>query len=207
MSLDTTYIKVVTDSTVKSKSFVEKTITIEKSDYNKVDYLSKVFDLFGIISWPLAIIIIVLLLKRQIIQLLEIISLKIRDSKSFSISKEGISVASGVTGEIPLDSKTKDSTNNIFPDFPLADNSSKKILSTLWIHQIEYDPDFKTRWTFTLGANSPDFTSFLQAIQRLQWLGIITIERRNGQFFLTDLGIKYCETNKDKLGDFSYFKQ
>ena len=207
MSLDTTYIKLVTDSTVKSKSFVEKTIIIEKSNHNKVDYLSKGFDLFGIISWPLAIIIIVLLLKKQIIQLLETISFKIKDSKSFSISKEGISFANGATEEIPFDSKTEGSTNNIFPDFPLTDVTSKKILSTLWIQQFNYDPDFKTRWTFTLGANSPDFKSFSQAIQRLQWLGIITIEKRNGQFFLTDLGIKYCQTNKDKLGDFSYINQ
>jgi len=85
--------------------------------------------------------------------------------------------------------------------------TSKKILSTLWIHQNEHFKDFKTRWTFILGENSPDYTSFLQSIQILQRFGITTIDNRSGQFFLTDLGIKYCETYKDKLGEFSYFRQ
>jgi len=68
MKSDTLKITTVTDSTLKSKNFVEKTITIEKSNYNSADYLSKSFDFLGTISWPLAIIIIVLLLKKQIIQ-------------------------------------------------------------------------------------------------------------------------------------------
>jgi hypothetical protein len=95
---------------------------------------------------------------------------------------------------------------NTLPDFSIIDAQSKKILSTLWTHQNEYDKHFKTRWTFALGTNSGDYLAFTQSSQRLQWLGLITSDQSSGQFFLTDLGIKFCLTNKDKIGSFSYFK-
>ncbi len=206
MKSDTINIITVTDSTLKSKTFVEKTITIEKSNFNGVNYVSKGFDLLGTISWPLAIIIIVLLLKKQIIELLKIIRLKIQESKSFTISNKGISVATGSTEEIPIEKNSTSTMGEIFSESLLNDFSIKRILSTFWIHQNEHFPDFNMRWTFTLVENSVDYSSFIQTIQKLQRIGITTIDNRTGQFFLTDLGIKYCVMYKDKLGDFSYFK-
>jgi hypothetical protein len=207
MGKDTLNIKIATDSIIRANQFIENTITLEKTNKSAPDYFSKGLDFISSIAWPLTIIIIILLFKKHIIPLLNIIGMKIRDSKSLTISKEGIVVASGVTDEIPLDKKTNETTQDIFPEFPMTDNESKKILSTLWFHQNEYDKNYRTRWTFTLGANSPDYLSFVQSSQRLQWLGLITYDQSSGQFFLTDLGIKYCEKNKKSIGDFSYFKK
>lgn len=196
----------VTDSSAHGQSSFNRTITIEKSVDDKPDYFSKTVDLVSALAWPLSIIIIILLLKKHIILLLNIISSKIKDSKTFTISKEGITVASGTKTDNVTETKAEIKQGNSLPDISVIDSQSKKILSTLWTHQNEYDKHFNTRWTFTLGTSAPDYLAFSQSSQRLQWLGLITYDQSSGQFFLTDLGIKFCLTNQDKIGDFSYFK-
>ena len=204
--MDTLAIKTVKDSTIKGQTYIERTITIEKSTETKTDYCLKTLDFISSISWPLTILIIVLVLKKHIIILLNIISTKIKDSKTFTISKDGITVATGTTTDISFDKLKSQENVNTFGYDPLTDSQSKRILSTLWIHQQEYDKNYNTRWTFTLGTSSPDFLEFSQSAQRLERFGLITYVQSNGQFCLTDSGIKFCETNKDRLGDFSYFK-
>jgi hypothetical protein len=196
----------VTDSSNHGQTFVNRTITIEKSVDEKPEYYSKTVDLVSIIAWPLAIIIIILILKKQIELLLKAISSKITDSNTFTITKGGITVASGTKTDSLNETKVEISQDNVLPGISTIDAPSKKILSTLWIHQNEYDRHFKTRWTFTLGTSAPDYLSFSQSAHRLHWVGLITYDQSNGQYFLTDLGIKFCHTNQNEIGDFSYFK-
>ena len=193
-----------TDS-IETQDREERTITIEKLKGSNVDYISKTMDFVADIAWPLTLIFIVLLFKRHIVALLTILNKKIGDSKSVKLSSQGVEFS---LVDTPLDKATISNIGQSkLPDFKLTDDQSKKILSTLWRHQNEYDKEknLNTRWSFTLGQESPDFLSFQQAIHRLQMLGIVTINLSNGQYFLTDLGYKYCEQYKDDIGTFSYF--
>lgn len=196
----------VTDSSAHGQYSINRIITIEKSVNDKPDCFSKTVDLVSVLAWPLSIIIIILLLKKHIVLLLNSISSKIKDSNTFTISKEGITVASGTKKDIVTERRTEIKQDNTLPDISDLDSQSKKIISTLWIHQNEYDKHFKTRWTFTLGPSAPDYVAFSQSTQRLQWLGLITYDQSSGQFFLTDLGIKFCLSNQEKIDVFSYFK-
>jgi hypothetical protein len=197
----------VLDSSKCCDEKTTKTVTFQKSCC-QTDYISKSLDFIGDIAWPLTVIFLVLLFRGNLVTLLSVLGKKLSDSKSFEVSAAGVKVSGSViSGQ--LDESTKNDSGQIkLPDFKLTDEQSKKILSTLWIHQNEYDKDksLSTRWSFALGIESPDFALFQQSIHRLQILGIVTMNQSNGQYFLTNLGYKYCEQYKEQLGTFSYFR-
>ena len=172
------------------------------------NYILKSLDFVGTIAWPLTVIFLVLLFRRNLVTLLSVLGKKLSESKSFEVSAAGVKVAGSITSE-QTDGVTQiELGQSNLPDFKLTDEQSKKILSTLWIHQNEYDKDknLVTRWSFTLGNESPDFNSFQQSIHQLQLLGNVTMNQSNGQYFLTNLGYLYCNQYKNDLGTFSYFR-
>jgi RNase P/RNase MRP subunit p29 len=197
----------VVDSSKCCEEKSTKTVTYQENCC-QTDYISKSLDFVGEIAWPLTVIFIVLLFRSNLVTLLSVLGKKISDSKSFEVSAAGVKVSGSVISGQPDETIKNDSGQIKLPDFKLTDDQSKKILSTLWIHQNEYDKDksLSTRWSFTLGIESPDFTLFQQSIHRLQILGIVTMNQSNGQYILTNLGYKYCEQFKEELGTFSYFR-
>ncbi len=86
--------------------------------------------------------------------------------------------------------------------FPLENETAKKIMSTFWVEQNEYDSTYNIRWTFKIG-NNRDYEA---VINRLHWLGLVAYDPSSTQYFLTDLGLHYCKKNNENLGSFSYFK-
>lgn len=218
MNKDTLSIQTVTDSTVKSNSFVEKTITIEKSGKIKTDYFSKTLDFVSSIAWPITIIFIILLLKKQIINLLNIIGDKIKESKSFSFGKGGLTVEiDTIKSYIDTTTATTTTTTTLPPEgmktiiendafnSVLHDTLAKRILSTLWKHQNEHDKSYKIRWTFILGKENKIFPRFIEAANKLQELSLIDYYPENGQFYLTNFGISFCSEFKETIGNFSFF--
>lgn len=224
MNKDTLNIQTVTDSTVKSNSFVEKTITIEKSGKIKTDCFSKTLDFIGSISWPITTIIIIIMLKKHITDLLIIIGEKIRESKKGKFSFAGVSTEFDTFGMVKsyIDTTTAtEATTTTTTTLPpegmqtliendaynsvLKDTLAKRILSTLWKHQNIHDKSYSRRWTFMLGKENKFYFQFMKSAQKLLDLSLIEYYSGNGQFFLTNFGISFCEEFYETIGDFSFF--
>lgn len=73
-----------------------------------------------------------------------------------------------------------------------------KVLSTLWKHQQQYDPQF---WGFLVGPGSPHYRTYVIGVGETMKLGLTVVSPENGMVFLTVEGIDYCKKNKDKLKD------
>jgi hypothetical protein len=78
----------------------------------------------------------------------------------------------------------------------LTDNG-KKVMRTLWRYQKMYfHDDYKTRWTFKIFANNPEYPAFLGAVSELLGKGLIFINPENEQSALTNEGISLMSSNK-----------
>lgn len=73
-----------------------------------------------------------------------------------------------------------------------------KVLSTLWKHQQQYDPQF---WGFVVGPGSPHYRTYAIGLGETMKLGLTVVSPENGMVFLTVEGIDYCKKNKDKMKD------
>ena len=69
------------------------------------------------------------------------------------------------------------------------------ILENLWHYQQMHHPNNKAkRWTFMLGKQHPQYSTFAQALLVLIGEGLVAIAPKNGQCFLTDEGYDHCES-------------
>lgn len=68
----------------------------------------------------------------------------------------------------------------------------KKILNTLWTHQVNHFPDYSMVWTFRLNFGAPEFLSFREAANKLMGEGFVA-ETPDGQIYLTPQGYEYCK--------------
>ena len=188
MSADTITTKKIIDTTQSPKFITEKT-TIERTIKSDSDYIVKSLDFITSIAWPLIVLILFLCLKNNLIQLFHALIDKIKSSDNINISKNGITFSSSKE-EIENHKMTQ---SGILPEIGDIDDYSKRILSTLWTRQLEFDSSFNNRWTFTLGNNHPDYLNFPEYSKRLRIVGLATLALTTGQIFLTDIGIKFCQ--------------
>ena len=168
------------------------------------DWYSTSKDLVIGIAWPLAILIIVIILRKNLKGIFTNIATLILKAKK--ISKEGIEFDIGTEEsktDFNLEENDTNDVNKIIPS-PTDDTMMKKILKTLWTFQLSHSPDFKRRWTFTIGAVHPDYIDFVSKIKILMNKGIVAQDPNSLQFFLTDYGIMYCKKNEGDLGDNKY---
>ncbi len=82
-----------------------------------------------------------------------------------------------------------------------------KILNTLWVKQVNKFPDLKYRFSFTVNnlANA-DVLSYLYAETKLQKDRLIGITPE-GQFYLTDIGLRYCMNNYQHFPNDSWYPE
>jgi len=74
------------------------------------------------------------------------------------------------------------------------------ILENLWHYQeIHHSNNRAKRWTFMLGEQHPQYTTFAKALITLIGEGLVAIASNNGQCFLTDEGYDHCESRGLKL--------
>jgi hypothetical protein len=73
-----------------------------------------------------------------------------------------------------------------------------KILATLKKNQEPYGVG-STRWSFGLGVGHPDLATFTEAALRLMQRGLIALNEKSHQYFLTDKGLAECAARKDTL--------
>ena len=71
-----------------------------------------------------------------------------------------------------------------------------RVLSTLWIHQQQYSPKI---WTFTMGSLNPNYPSFALGVGQGIRYGLIAVYPQNGQVYLTEKGINYCNSHREKM--------
>jgi len=80
-----------------------------------------------------------------------------------------------------------------------------KILHTLWNKQINKFASLLPRFTFRINAVSPEFLEFREAGNRLIGQGLIS-ETDEGQFFLTDAGLRYCGDHASEFSEDMWFE-
>lgn len=202
MPIDTTKTIKTKDSTNLTKTFTEKTTVIEITNKDKTESFLKYLDFVSSVAWPIFAFILIFSFKRNFVELFTSLISKLKTSDIVNISTNGISLSSS---EFKL-KETVRTKNDILPSIDDFDDMSKKLLSTLWIQQLEYDRSFNKRFTFTLGTNHPYYSDFDKSSQILRISGLVTLALNNGQLFLTNTGIVFCEKNSIKLGEFSFFK-
>jgi hypothetical protein len=77
-----------------------------------------------------------------------------------------------------------------------------RVLSTLWIHQQKYSPKI---WMFTVGSLNPNYPSFALGVGQGIRHGLIAVYPQNGQVYLAESGINYCNSHREKIKpDWSY---
>ena len=81
-----------------------------------------------------------------------------------------------------------------------------KILNTLWNKQVEKFPSLQPRFTFRINSASPEFLAFHEAGNRLLGEGLID-ETDQGQFLLTDRGLRFCEEQHQSFPDDMWFNR
>jgi hypothetical protein len=72
----------------------------------------------------------------------------------------------------------------------------------LWRHQRDYykNDHTKGRWSFgVMMEGSPFYIKYLQGVCELMGRGLVGISPQNGQSFLTDEGIEFCNANPDEI--------
>ena len=121
----------------------------------------------------------------------------------FKAGKEGIEgeFREGITkseSAPPVFAPSKKSTQQI-SKYDLFSVYSRKILKTLWTHQLEYfGEDSKQRWGFTVNEGSPDFFGFHRGIGELMYHQFVFSDA-GGLHFLTDAGIEFCKRNRTTI--------
>jgi hypothetical protein len=123
--------------------------------------------------WPISIIFISCLFRNKIPNLFERI-------KSFKF--QGLEFT--LSGEPLETSSTNISLNIADPDY----RAMKEILCTFWKYQKNYESiKHMTRHVQNLEFNP--------VIKKLLWQGYITFSPKISQYFLTDMGIIFCQKN------------
>jgi hypothetical protein len=84
------------------------------------------------------------------------------------------------------------------PDIETKELSEEalKVLSTLWKHQQQYDPQV---WQFAVRPKSPYYGTYAIGVGETMKLGLTAINPENGMVFLTVEGINYCREHHAKL--------
>lgn len=82
----------------------------------------------------------------------------------------------------------------------------RKILSTLWYYQKQFDMQVSVGkvWTFLVYPNSPQYGEFMIGMGRLLDKALVTWNAESGQFYLTQTGIRFCRENEGDLGGDRY---
>jgi hypothetical protein len=200
--MDTTKITIIKDTIISSTNKISEHVTVETIEYREQDTKTNWCDcqLLQHLIWPTTILLILLLFYGKIKGLIEHIVKRVSDGAGLEFGPGGVKISEGEK-RVPYDKN--DTVGDSFDTkFPLENETAKKIMSTFWIHQNEYDPKYNIRWTFKIGSN-PDYDT---TINKLHWLGLVAYDPASTQYFLTDYGLHYCNKNKDSLGNFSYFK-
>jgi hypothetical protein len=200
--MDTTKIILKKDTVIVAPNQTTKHVTVETIEYRGNNNGNNWCDcqLLPHLIWPLTVLLIVVLFYRQIRRLIAHIVTRVSTGADLEVGPGGIKIGKGAKA-ISYD-KNDNSTISFEPNFPLENETAKKIMSTFWFHQNEHDPTYNIRWTFKIGGN-PDFDA---TINKLHWLGLAAYDPASSQYFLTDYGLHYCIKNKELLGSFSYFK-
>ena len=189
--MDTT--KFTSNNNNLSVQFFKDSVSVKKIDNSDCLFIK---DIFIAYAWPLIILIIFFVLRKNLSSLIGSLSDLVKRIIEFKY--KDISVKTGKTvyekSELPENPKN---ISDLSPKEPLNDVMIKKILSTLWRYQKEKNSS--ERWTFTLSVYNPEYESFVSAIKKLAKLGMIAQSKESQQFFLTDYGIFYCKGNENEL--------
>jgi hypothetical protein len=198
--MDTTKIIIKKDTTILSPNKTSEHLTVETIEYRENGNNWCDCQLLQNLIWPITLLLIVFLFYNKIKNLIDNIVKRVSDGAGLEFGPGGIKIGEGAKNA-PYEKNDTKSTS-FETNFPIENETAKKIMSTFWIHQNEYDPQYNIRWTFKIGSN-PNYDA---TINKLHWLGLVAYDQASTQFFLTDYGLHYCNKNKDKLGSFSYFK-
>jgi|GEM_PF-5475940 hypothetical protein len=208
MKLDTQKVVVTRDSTISIGAKVYKHTTVETIKYNGQEHCKGLCEcpLLLHIIWPVTIFVILIIFHRRVSKLIDVVLKRIEKGDNFKaggfeLSHNEVKSPFNTVQEnrvLKIDELLSDESGK----FPLNDVVAKKILSTLWKGQKQYDKSNNNRWTFIITGNS-DFDT---AMNRLLWRGLVAFDATRGtQYFLTDVGIEYCRKYENVIGDFSYF--
>ncbi|MDD5362262.1 MAG: hypothetical protein PHN88_09025 [Ignavibacteria bacterium] len=191
-----------TDTTVKQTS---ETI-LSKKDYN-VEWIKPVTELISAYAWPIVVIILLIIFKKQI-------SVLIGRIKEITISTGNVNIKTLETKQLEstdlsakrglgiLGAKKIQYDKNKFEELKilLKDKMINKILSTFWKYQrADKSGNHENRWTFTLLATNNEYQDFIASINVLYRAKLVEQNMPSQQFYLTNDGIAFCELYQNEL--------
>lgn len=151
-------------------------------------------------AWPLTFFLLVVFFRKPLRLMLTFAADFLKNLEEVVFEKYGVKMKRGTSSTgvptLPPDAK---SLTELTPEKILADEYINKIFKTLWHFQNALSKDFSQRWTFTVGAFTPEYLRFISAMRFLAGLGLVAQEKNSQQFFLTDFGIFFCRQNETKL--------
>jgi hypothetical protein len=182
--------KVKTDTIIKQTS---ETIVIKK-DIN-VDWITPVTKIISDFTWPIVVVIVLILFRDQIAKFIEKL-------KSVTINNKGVILDAGdapkdrtVIGAESLHVESKKDLSYL-----LTEPMVNKVLSTFWKNQKNIKSENnQTRWSFTIPDTSAEFHDFIAAINTLYKEKLVTQNVMSQQFYLTYDGVEFCNEHKLEL--------
>jgi hypothetical protein len=174
-------------------------ISVPDKPFNPI-WITTAKEILVAYAWPLTFLILIFIFRTPIRVILTFAGDFVRNLEEIVIEKYGLKMRRGTSSTgvptLALDAK---SVTELTPDKILADDYINKIFKTLWHYQIALSKDFSQRWSFVVGAFSPESVRFITAMRFLGALGLVAQDKNSQQFFLTDFGIVFCKQNEGKL--------
>lgn len=119
----------------------------------------------------------------------------------FDIGPKGVSGKTRETARNKGEIESKEPENRFSAFLP----QTKKVLRTLWKHQVEhFGPDDIRRWGFTVGVGTPDYNDFSLGVLELARLRLVVVDLK-AFVFLTDSGVQYCKEHNEEIAKYPYY--
>jgi hypothetical protein len=188
--------KVKTDTIIKQTS---ETIVIKK-DIN-VDWITPVTKLISDFTWPIVVVIVLVLFRKQVALLISRIK-EVTITTGSLILKASEDKTDNVGLRLTESVETGDDKKRLLQErkMLLKDRMINKILTTFWKYQKENKSNnHLNRWTFTLLATNNDYRDFIEAIDKLHKASLVEQNIQSQQFYLTNEGIALCEVSEIEL--------
>jgi hypothetical protein len=189
-----------TNDTINGKTQMQQIVVVPQEAQprsNGYDWQT----LIGQVAWPLAVLLIVFLFRKGIVNLLDSLGdmiRKIRSGKFGNVEWSTLDTGRSNAEQAPV-------ANGAILQFELT-REAKKVLSTLWNYQKQFEAGFERGkvWTFLVYHQSPQYGEFVAGCGRLLEKGLIAWRLDTGQFHLTPTGIHFCREREADLGEDRY---
>ncbi|MFN3242510.1 MAG: hypothetical protein ACE37K_13485 [Planctomycetota bacterium] len=141
------------------------------------------------LAWPLVVLVIVWWFRKHVVALLG--RLRSWDSPWGKYEfGEGTTSAPEAAPDAEL-----------VPENVELGDMGRRVLNTLWHYQQQhFKKPTEGRWTFGLDPRSSVWRDYTRAVAKLFEAGLVEHDPGNGQVFLSNKGVAYCQKNAAGLG-------